>query len=311
MTENNWVSYKNGNYTVAMDLANGTKIRYNNLDFFKADRPENIDIKITNKCNMGCPFCHENSTCDGKHSDALNSKFIESLPEWTECALGGGNLLEYPDLVPLLRKMKELHLISNITVNQKHFMENLSFLRELNNQKLIYGLGISLVDPYQEGFISAVKTFPNAVVHVINGVVTTSGLTALGCKGLKILILGYKEVRRGATYKADTRHTVDFYMDNLYTSLPFIAKHEWFKTISFDNLALKQLKPERFLSKEFFEKHFMGDDGLDGTQSSASFYADLVDGVFARNSCDVNHRYPIENMTATDCYQFLRDLKED
>ena len=307
--ENNWVSYKNGNYIVALDTVHGTKIRYNDLDFFKADRPENMDIKITNSCNMGCPFCHENSVCNGKHSDALHSKFLETLPEWTECAYGGGNVLEYPDLVPLLRKSKNLHLISNITVNQKHFMENLSFLRELVNQKLIYGLGISLTDPYQEGFIAAVKTFPNAVIHVINGVVTLAQLSALGCKDLKILILGYKEVRRGVAYKADVDHLVGLRKNRLYASLPFIAEHNWFKTISFDNLALEQLEPNRFLSDEFYATHNLGDDGLMGEQTSASYYVDLVENVFARNSCDVNHRYPLENHTATECYQLLRDNK--
>ena len=291
--ENNWVSYKNGNYNVHLDLVSGTKIRENNLTFFKADRPENMDIKITNKCNMGCAFCHENSTCDGKHSDALNSKFLETLPEWTECAYGGGNVLEY----------------SNITVNQKHFMENLSLLRELNNQKLIYGLGISLTNPYEEGFIAAVKTFPNAVIHVINGVVTLAQLSALGCKDLKILILGYKEVRRGVAYKADVDHMVEFRKNRLYASLPFIAEHNWFKTISFDNLALEQLEPKRFLSDEFYQTHNLGDDGLMGEQTSASYYVDLVENVFARNSCDVNHRYPLENHTATECYQLLRDNK--
>ena len=97
--ENNWVSYKNGNYNVHLDLVSGTKIRENNLTFFKADRPENMDIKITNKCNMGCAFCHENSTCDGKHSDALNSKFLETLPEWTECACLSGNTIAHGNLV--------------------------------------------------------------------------------------------------------------------------------------------------------------------------------------------------------------------
>lgn len=303
--ENNWVSYKNGNYIVALDTAHGTKIRYNDLDSFRADRPENMDIKITNKCNMGCAFCHENSTCDGKHSDALNSKFLETLPEWTECAYGGGNVLEYPDLVPLLRKSKNLHLISNITVNQKHFMENISLLRELSNQKLIYGLGISLTNPYEEGFIAAVKTFPNAVIHVINGVVTLAQLSALGCKDLKILILGYKEVRRGVAYKADVDHMVEFHKNRLYASLPFIAEHNWFKTISFDNLALEQLKPKRFLSDEFYQNHYMGEDY--GQMTSASFYVDLVENIFAPNSCDLNHRYNIENRSATECLHFLQN----
>lgn len=303
--KNNWVSYKNGNYNVHLDLVSGTKIRENDLTFFKADRPENMDIKITNKCNMGCAFCHENSTCDGKHSDALNSKFLETLPEWTECAYGGGNVLEYPDFVPLLRKSKNLHLISNITVNQKHFMENLSLLRELSNQKLIYGLGISLTNPYEEGFIAAVKTFSNAVIHVINGVVTLAQLSALGCKDLKILILGYKEVRRGVAYKADIDHMVEFRKNRLYASLPFIAEHNWFKTISFDNLAIEQLEPKRFLSDEFYQEHYMGEDY--GKMTSASFYVDLVENIFAPNSCDLNHRYNIENRSATECLHFLQN----
>lgn len=309
MTENNWVSYKNGNYIVALDLHNGSKIRYNDLDFFKADRPENMDICITRYCEYGCPYCHENATVNGKHGDIMSSKFIDTLPKWTEAAVGGGRVTSHPDLVPFLHKLKERHIIANITVQQTEFMSHLSFLRELVNQKLIYGLGISLTNPYEEGFIAAVKTFPNAVIHVINGVVTLAQLSALGRKDLKILILGYKEVRRGVAYKADVDHMVEFRKNRLYASLPFIAEHNWFKTISFDNLALKQLEPQRFLSEEFFKEHFLGDDGLMGEHTSASYYVDLVENVFARNSCDVNHRYPLENHTATECYQLLRDNK--
>ena len=307
--ENNWVSYKNGNYIVALDTVHGTKIRYNDLDFFKADRPENMDICITRYCEYGCPYCHENATINGKHGDIMNSKFIDTLPEWTEAAVGGGRVTSHPDLVPFLRKLKERHIIANITVQQTEFMSHLSFLRELVNQKLIYGLGISLINPYEEGFIEAVKTFPNAVIHVINGVVTLAQLSALGCKDLKILILGYKEVRRGVAYKADVDHLVGLRKNRLYASLPFIAEHNWFKTISFDNLALEQLEPKRFLSDEFYATHNLGDDGLMGEQTSASYYVDLVENVFARNSCDVNHRYPLENHTATECYQLLRDNK--
>ena len=221
--ENNWVSYKNGNYIVALDTKSGSKIRYNNLDFFKADRPENMDICITRYCEYGCPYCHENATINGKHGDIMNSKFIDTLPEWTETAIGGGRVTSHPDLVPFLRKLKERHIIANITVQQTEFMSHLSFLRELCNQNLIYGLGISLINPYEEGFIAAVKTFPNAVIHVINGVVTLAQLSALGCKDLKILILGYKEVRRGVAYKADVDHLVELRKNRLYASLPFMV----------------------------------------------------------------------------------------
>ena len=65
MMNGNWVSYQNGNYTVSIDLETGTKIRENDLDFFDAAFPESMDIKITNRCNMNCPMCHEDSKCDG------------------------------------------------------------------------------------------------------------------------------------------------------------------------------------------------------------------------------------------------------
>ena len=304
----NWVHYKNGNYIVHLSLDSGTKIRENNLDFFDASRPENMDIKITNRCNMGCSFCHENSTCTGKHSDALNDKFIETLPEWTECAFGGGNVLEYPDLIPFLQKCKTLHLVSNITVHQKHFMENLPLLRQLRDEKLIYGMGISLVDANMPGFIEAVKEFPNAVIHVINGVVTYNDLKTLSGHGLKILILGYKTVRRGKTYYKKESESIKLNQGDLYFALEYIAEKGWFDTISFDNLALKQLDPKRFLEEKFYDIAYMGDDGIDGKQTSASYYVDLVEGVFGRNSCDTEHRYPIGDKTAIECYQFLKNL---
>ena len=268
---------------------------------------ENMDIKITNKCNMGCAFCHENSTCDGKHSDALNSKFLETLPEWTECAYGGGNVLEYPDLVPLLRKSKNLHLISNITVNQKHFMENLSFLRELSNQKLIYGLGISLSDPWQDGFVDSVKEFPNAVIHVINGIVTMQDLEHLRYSGIKILILGYKEFRRGEKLYEDAKakEHIDGLKEDLYSYLPEIVHHGWFDVVSFDNLAIKQLNPQRIMSKEAWDEMYMGDDGIDGEMTSASMYVDMVKREFARNSCSIN-RYPITD-NIEDMFSFLKN----
>ena len=44
----NWVSYKNGNYTVTIDLDTGTKIRENDLDFFNAETVESMDTIFGN-----------------------------------------------------------------------------------------------------------------------------------------------------------------------------------------------------------------------------------------------------------------------
>lgn len=108
--------YRNGNYITTI-LSDGTRIRETNDDEFIPDHAENMDIKITNCCSMSCPFCHEGSTKDGKHGDILNEKFIETLHPYQECAIGGGNILEHPDLIPFLKKLKEKKVIANITVN--------------------------------------------------------------------------------------------------------------------------------------------------------------------------------------------------
>ena len=129
------VRYKNGNYTVTIDTKNGTKIRENDLDFFRADFPESMDIKITNRCDMGCPMCHENSTKDGVHGDIISESFIDKLHPYTELAIGGGNPLEHPDLVTFLEKCKKLQLIPSMTVNQIHFMRNLDFINIQTNSR--------------------------------------------------------------------------------------------------------------------------------------------------------------------------------
>lgn len=266
------VKYKNGNYDVILDLDTGTKIRKNDLDFFEPEYPESLDYKCTASCDMACAFCHEDSKPDGKHGDIMNDKFIETLHPYTELAIGGGNPLEHPDLIPFLEKCKTLKLIPSMTVNQKHFMENQDVINYLVNNKLIYGLGVSLVKASDE-FIEKITKFKNAVVHVINGVQPLSELRKLYDKNIKLLILGYKEFRRGK----------DFYSEKvvkgeteLYNELEELSKH--FNVVSFDNLALKQLNPKRILSKEDWDKYYMGGDG------EFTMFVDSVKKQFSTNS---------------------------
>ena len=80
----------NGNYDILM-FDDGTKIRKNDLDFFEPEKPESLDYKITNKCDKGCAFCHEDSKPNGAHGDIMHDKFIETLNPFTELAIGGGN----------------------------------------------------------------------------------------------------------------------------------------------------------------------------------------------------------------------------
>lgn len=304
--KSNWVSYKNGNYTVMLNLSDGTKIRKNNLDFLQADTVESLDYKITDSCNMGCSMCHENSTPNGKHGNIMHHKFIDNLHPYTELAIGGGNPLEHPDLIPFLKKCRKLKLIPSMTVNQVHFEENLEMLKNLISENLIYGLGISLVKPSFE-FLKEVVHFKNAVIHVINGLVTEEQLAQMKNLNLKVLILGYKEFRRGARLFEKEPERITAGKESMKALLPVILKEKWFNAVSFDNLALKQLDVRSLMTQEQWDMFFMGDDGIDGEQTSATMYVDGVREQFAKNSCAVE-RYALMD-DIKDMYRFLCEVR--
>lgn len=291
----NFVHYKNGNYNVHIDLDNGTKIRENNLDFFKPDYPESMDIKITNMCDMGCKFCHENSMPDGKHGDIMHLKFIDTLHPYTELAIGGGNPLAHPDLVRFLKKCKELKLIPSMTINQVHFLKNIDQVKYLVDNKLIYGLGISLTNPTDE-FIEQVQKFPNAVIHVIAGIVDIEDLRKLANKNLKILLLGYKQFRRGEVLYNQVAAMIEKKIYMIRGDLKEIVS--WFDVVSFDNLAIKQLEPKRILTDEEYDEFFMGEDGF------ATCYLDCVNEVFAVSSTSIE-RFPIKD-NIKDMFEVIR-----
>jgi organic radical activating enzyme len=248
---------------------------------------------------MGCAFCHENSTPDGLHGDIMNLKFIETLLPYTELAIGGGNPLTHPNLIPFLEKCKALKLVPSMTINQYHFMkpEYEELIDKLVNEKLIYGLGVSLTIASDE-FINKIKKYPNAVVHIINGVQPIPQVRKLYDNNLKVLILGYKMFRRGINYYTDC---VEYVKNDYYNELAEMTKH--FDVVSFDNLALKQLEVKRLLTEDEWNEFFMGDDG------SHTMYIDCINKQYARSSTA-----PIEDRQSLlddikPMFEYIKSLK--
>lgn len=276
--------YKNGNFTTKI-FSDGTKIRETEDDEFIPEFAENMDIKISNYCDMGCKFCHEGSTRNGKHGDILNQKFIETLHPYQEVALGGGDATSHPDLIPFLHKLKDRKVIVNMTVNQRHFEQKQELIKKLVDEKLIYGLGVSLVNPTDE-FISLIRRYPNAVIHVINGVLKPSDIEILSDKNLKMLILGYKQLRRGGDWYSENHENIITKQMWLKENLAEIINH--FKVVSFDNLAIEQLEVKRLMSQEEWDEFYMGDDG------KITYYIDMVEQKFAKSStADFDKRYDL------------------
>ena len=265
--------YNNGNYTVEI-YDDGTKIRETEEEIFEASFPENIDIKITNYCLNNGDFCYESSSSEGKHGN-LNVEFIKSLHPYTELAIGGGNPLSHPDLYEFLTILKENKIIANITIRQNDFLNNLELLKYYTDNKLLYGIGVSLIEPTDE-FIKEIQQFPNAVIHTIAGLLTKEQLTKLFNKKLKVLILGYKTRGKGENYKCEFEKdifiNIEFLKQNILKLTPF------FKVVSFDNLAIEQLELQKQINPKVWEEFYMGDDG------QHTMYIDLVQQTFSKNS---------------------------
>lgn len=270
-------SYVNGNYVVNI-LDDGTKICITNDNEWKPTFAENIDIKLTDRCTgTNCAFCHEGSGPNGKHGDILNLKFFNTLHEGQEVALGGGNVLEHPDFISLLYKLRDLKVIANITVNQIHFIKHHELIEELIKNKLVYGIGVSLVTP-SKTLVSLIskEIYKNVVIHTINGILTKDDIKKLVDKHFKLLILGYKRLRRGNDYFDKEKDKIEANQKWLSDNILELTKH--FEVISFDNLALEQLDIKNKVDSRTWAECYMGDDG------TTTFYIDCVKKEYAMSS---------------------------
>ena len=117
--------------------------------------PELIDLKITNMCEHGCPFCYMNATKDGGHAKLLFllnvvSQFgMPSDSHYHRCefSIGGGNILLYPDLDKLFEYMHSRGHIVNVTIKADDVSKILEDERLLELfDKYVNGIGVSVLD---------------------------------------------------------------------------------------------------------------------------------------------------------------------
>ena len=140
---------------------------------------------------------------------------------------------------------------------------------------------------------------------------------------LKVLVLGYKCHGRGVTYEAfddfeglnkniykntlvidilkEEFNNIGYKIIGAEIRYPIIGRtlffidnlllNDKFQVVSFDNLAVSQLKLDEHCSQENWETLYMGDDG------EMTMYVDLVKGECARSSISTE-RHPIKDNIA-------------
>lgn len=285
-------SYQNGDYKVTI-YSDGTKEReWDETKPCKPNLPESIDVKITDFCDLNCPYCHESSTTKGTHGN-LDELLValDGLPSGTELAIGGGNPLSHPGLYDFLQKAKRRGFIPNLTVNQRHIKVHLDLLKRLVSEGLVYGIGVSLSNPKELESIREIGS-QHIVFHVIAGVNSLADVKEIQAnwENSKILVLGYKDFGRGAAFRS-----------------PKVSKSlkEWYGGIgdllgsgsfSFDNLAIDQLDIKRLVTDKAWSKFFQGED------FSFSMYMDAVERTFAPTSRS-SDRIPWSLMSLSKYFQ--------
>ena len=294
---NRITTYKNGN-TWTTIYEDGTKEHFTLDDEFEFAFSESCDVQISQCCDNGCEFCYYGCTPNGKHARLLGWKFFVSMRPYTEIAINLQRPLP-PDLGAFLFLMHQHSIICNVTINQNHFMDT-KIRKELDiwvRQGFIKGIGVSLTNPKQDGFIDEIKKYPNVVIHVIAGVTSPEDIGCLMGHNLKLLILGYKTTGRGMQYHFDNYTYINDNIEWLESSIGDILNG--FKVVSFDNLAIKQLHIKDRLNDKEWEKFYGGDDG------TVTFFIDLVKGVFARNSLS-QITYPIGDKTMDEMFEVIK-----
>ena len=274
------IQYRNGNVDVTIS-SDGTKVRqFDGAQFVV--HPETIDVKITNYCDAGCAFCHENSTVSGVHGNLKRlKKILSDLPMGVELAIGGGNPLSHPDLLNFLFFCKDRFIV-NLTVNQKHLKSHEDLLQYLVTYKLVNAIGISITNSKtienDMDYLFAITK--NIVFHVIAGVHGVSTIDELAPYKYPILVLGYKLWGRGVEYSdriSGKNHAVWEKVKMWKIDIPrYLGKVH----LCFDNLAVEQLELQKWFDEETWSKVYLGED------FTVSMYIDAVLEQFAPTSRD-------------------------
>jgi hypothetical protein len=270
MTNNVLVKGMNGNTSVTI-YDDGTRVlEYPDEGLF-LDFPLNVDVRVSERCAFGlnpktkksvCDFCHESAKTDGREGDLkFLYNHLTALPLTTEIAIGVNEVTD--SLLDLLKKLHADGYIVNATVNQGLIGKHEAILDH------IYGLGISYRHK-KWGFAHPSYLAPNTVLHVIAGIDDFDEILEIVEQGLvkKILVLGEKDFGFNLGRVALTSENHLKWFRN-------ISKLFGKAVISFDNLALEQLRIKRFFSEEKWEVFHQGE---------YSIYINAVDGYFAPSS---------------------------
>lgn len=306
------MSYINGNYVVFPLPGGGRQKRaLRSNENLNPNFPDSIDLKITNSCSQGCPFCHENSIPGGKSFSLSRTRSVLStLPKAPiEIAIGGGNIFDCSkDTYELIKWMKDYGFNPRITISYEEFKKREdvfyqpSWTKSKNHEesliKEVSHIGVSI-----NRHITLTNYLSKSIVwHVIIGVMPIEEMIKVlqDSNFKKILILGFKQFGRAKDQEISNLEDWKLLIKNLIQenndSIP--------KTIGFDNLALEQLEVKKYLSEEDWNSLWFG------PEFSSSMYIDAVEETFAPTSRSIK-RTSWNSISLLDYFNLNKNVFSD
>lgn len=177
--------------------------------------PELVDVKITDFCDIGCAYCYQGSTPEGRHAkledvQELARQFFKAGV--LEVAIGGGEPTRHPQFAEILEAFSSQGIVANFTTR------DLSFLNDHPRAERILAASRSVavsvgskrqMEAAQELWVSSgwsarVDSNPFSYQYVVG----TSSDAELGAmvklstdSSYNLTLLGYKDSGRGAQWR--------------------------------------------------------------------------------------------------------------
>jgi hypothetical protein len=302
----------------------GTKIRINFDDKGLTTKvlqshsiPELVDLKITDFCTFGCDYCYQGSTTNGNHASYnYLSQIISCLGDLGvfELAIGGGEPTQYSYRSPygnlpngfssILERAKFYKMSTNFTTrNLGIFLEtDIDFTAHkvgysVDTEEQIHKLGTILKQCRIPPDTITIHYIPesNYVSYLYNII------NACYSEGFNLLLLGWKDTKRGATTKIVEKDFLKQFVQVLNT---VIAERKYV-SISADTCLMKTVGKKLTAAKLVSSIQYDTQDGL------FSAYIDAVDQKLARSSYDLSDAVSIPSSTtlSTDILTAYKQLK--
>lgn len=334
--------YRNGNETLILGVK-GTKLRLCPSGRPQPEYPDSIDVKITDWCDHGCPFCYEGCTPEGKNGEIPDWLFRQ-IPPFTELAIGGGNAYIHPVLLDLPERFS---LRMNLTLHAKDFIRIIDE-SEYNNFKsgTDHDAPTSLDMLKKFGAVGVSVTCADDAREIVTRLGDLSDPGSQTRSSSKIW-----ERRRAMAVNLFSEKITEDYVQPVFHVINGIADKEIISTLSdkgyrllvlgyktkgrgvgfaadesvarnqrwlydnieevakhfavtaFDALALQQLDIRRFFTDDDWEHFYMGGDG------QHSMYIDLVKQEYGVSSTD-DRRFPLTR-DLREMFRHVRELSSE